>query len=95
MKPARPRFVVTLTPAGPEVDGIKALRALLKSALRRFGLSCVDAYEDKSSPLPISNATSDEFRELRDEVITARATETDWPDDDFGTGKEEQLDHAH
>jgi hypothetical protein len=30
MKPARPRYVITLTPM-PRVDGIKALRALLKS----------------------------------------------------------------
>jgi hypothetical protein len=31
--------------AEPGVDGIKAFRALLKSALRRFGLRAIDAHE--------------------------------------------------
>jgi hypothetical protein len=37
-------FIVTLV-AQPGVDGIKALRALLKPAKRRFGLIAVDARE--------------------------------------------------
>jgi hypothetical protein len=74
MKPARPRYVITFSP-GPRVDGIRALRHLLKSAGRRFGLIAVDAYEDKSSALALSNAAADEFKELRDEIITARAEE--------------------
>jgi hypothetical protein len=36
----RPTFVVRLRPE-PHVDAIKALRALLKVALRRFGLRAV------------------------------------------------------
>jgi hypothetical protein len=55
-------FVVQLR-AEPGVDGIRAFRALLKVALRRFGLRAVDAREireptalagdnDGSSPRP-------------------------------------------
>jgi hypothetical protein len=42
--PHRRAFVLTLR-AEPDVDGIKALRALLKTALRRFGLRAVDVRE--------------------------------------------------
>jgi hypothetical protein len=38
------RFVVTFRPA-PGTDGIRALRLLLKSAKRQFGLIAVDARE--------------------------------------------------
>ena len=38
------RFIVTFA-VGDDVDGIKALRALLKSALRRFGLRAIDVRE--------------------------------------------------
>jgi hypothetical protein len=41
---ARPVFVLELH-AEPGVDPILALRALLKIALRRFGLRCVSAHE--------------------------------------------------
>jgi hypothetical protein len=68
---ARPRFVITFTP-GPGVDAIRSLRLLLKAAKRRFGLVAVDAYEDRSSPLEISNRVADEFRKLRDGVIAER-----------------------
>jgi hypothetical protein len=37
-------FVVTFSPLG-DSDGIRGLRGVLKLALRRFGLRCVDAYE--------------------------------------------------
>lgn len=37
-------FMVTLR-AAPQVDGIRAIRWLLKTALRRFGLRCVDVQE--------------------------------------------------
>jgi hypothetical protein len=40
----RPVFVVKLRPE-PHVDGVRALRALLKTSLRRFGLRCVAAEE--------------------------------------------------
>jgi len=67
-----PRFVITFTP-GPGVDAIRSLRLLLKAAKRRFGLIATDAYEDRCSPLQISNQVADECRELRDEVIAERA----------------------
>jgi hypothetical protein len=68
----RPRYVVTFTPE-PDIDGVRALRWLLKSARRRFGLVAIDAYEDRTSPLAISNLSADEFRELRDAIIEERA----------------------
>jgi hypothetical protein len=71
---ARARFVVTFSPT-PGVNGIRSLRLLLKSARRRFGLVAVDAYEERSSPLEISNRVTDEFQELRDEVVAERASE--------------------
>ena len=39
-----PTFHVTFV-AQPGVDGLKAFRALLKSALRRFGLRAIDVRE--------------------------------------------------
>jgi hypothetical protein len=69
---ARPRFVITFTPA-PGVDAIRSLRHLLKAAKRRFGLVAVDAYEDRGSALQISNQVADGFRQLRDEVVAERA----------------------
>lgn len=41
---AKQVFVLTLV-AKPGQDGIRALRAFLKLALRRFDLRCVDARE--------------------------------------------------
>ena len=38
-------FVVRFRPTIAGIDGLKALRATLKFALRRFGLRTVDAYE--------------------------------------------------
>jgi hypothetical protein len=45
-------FVVTFRPTGSNTDPIRALRAVLKFALRRFGLRAVDAREilDRASP---------------------------------------------
>jgi hypothetical protein len=43
-------FVVVLKPTIAGIDGIRALRATLKFALRRFGLKCVDAREFQASP---------------------------------------------
>ena len=68
----RPRFLVTFSP-NRGADGIRGLRLLLKTAKRRFGLTAVDVYEDKSSALEISNQAADDFRQLRDEVIAERA----------------------
>jgi hypothetical protein len=73
MNTKRPRYVVVLTPASGVDDGVKRLRHLLKVARRRFGLVAVDAYEDRFSPLEISNLVADEFRELRDEIVAERA----------------------
>jgi hypothetical protein len=72
MKILRPRFIITFSP-GPGVDGIRALRLLLKSALRRFGLVAVDIHEDRLSALEISNEAADEFRKLRDAIIKEHA----------------------
>jgi hypothetical protein len=45
-------FTVTLVPE-PGVDGIKALRWVLKSALRRHGLRCTDIHaEQQCGPSP-------------------------------------------
>ena len=38
---ARPRYVLTLVPL-PGVNAIRALRWILKSALRQHGMRCVD-----------------------------------------------------
>ena len=38
-------FIVTLKPTIAGINPIRALRAVLKFALRRFGLKCVDARE--------------------------------------------------
>jgi hypothetical protein len=45
-EPPRPTFVLRLQ-AKPGTDGIRNLRLLLKSALRRFHLRCLDAREDR------------------------------------------------
>jgi hypothetical protein len=54
-------FSVTFV-AQPGVDGIKAFRALLKSALRRFGLRAVDVRELTDEPQQIRDQ-SDDVRE--------------------------------
>jgi hypothetical protein len=43
---SRPTFTLTLRAEPGTGDPILALRALLKIALRRFGLRCVAAHED-------------------------------------------------
>jgi hypothetical protein len=70
---ARARFVIMFSPA-PHINAIRSLRWLLKIAKRRFGLIAVDAYEDCSSPLEISNRAADEFKALRNEIIAERAS---------------------
>jgi hypothetical protein len=64
--------MITFEPARG-VDGVRALRWVLKMAGRRFGLVAVDAYEDVSAPQEISNRAADEFQELRDEIVEERA----------------------
>jgi hypothetical protein len=41
----RPAFTVTFVAASDDVDAIRSFRALLKSALRRFGLRAIDVWE--------------------------------------------------
>jgi len=48
-------FSVTFV-AEPGVDGIKAFRALLKSALRRFGLRAIDVRELTDEPQTRENS---------------------------------------
>ena len=43
-------YVVTFRSTVTGIEGIRALRATLKLALRRFGLKCVDAREVQASP---------------------------------------------
>jgi arginase family enzyme len=62
----RARFIVTFTPM-PGVNGVRALRLLLKSARRRFGLVAVDAHETAPAP-DISNQIADAFAGLRRDV---------------------------
>jgi hypothetical protein len=50
---ARPRFVVTFTPA-PGVDGVKAVRRLLKHAGRYLGLRALDAREEITPDTQVS-----------------------------------------
>jgi hypothetical protein len=45
MSNERPIFTVRFRPE-PRIDGIKALRALLKAALRRFGLRAIHITEE-------------------------------------------------
>lgn len=42
----RPTFLVRLRPEPHVTDAVHALRALLKLALRHFGLRCIDAQEE-------------------------------------------------
>jgi hypothetical protein len=45
VKSDRPTFVIRLQPQ-PGVDPIRGLRWILKTALRRFGLRCVEGREE-------------------------------------------------
>ena len=54
----RPVFVIKLRPE-PGVDAVRALRALLKSSLRHFGLRCVSLAAEQT---PMSSNTSEGVR---------------------------------
>lgn len=47
----RPTFVLCLRPE-PRVDGVRALRGLLKVALRKYGLRCVSLNPAKEVSVP-------------------------------------------
>ena len=61
------RYVVTFA-AARSVDGARALRLLLKSARRRFGLVAIDAREESAPAPDISNQIADAFTGLRRDV---------------------------
>jgi len=61
----RPIFLLWLRPEPPVTDPIRALRGLLKAALRRFGLRCTH--------VEVSNQTANAFQQLRDDVARRAA----------------------
>jgi hypothetical protein len=62
----RPRtFVLTLV-AGPGVDPIRALKQLLKLALRRCGLRCLSVEEIAEPPAPNQQREVSHGRHLRE-----------------------------
>jgi len=60
----RPAFSATFV-AEPGVDGIKSFRALLKSALRRFGLRAIDCVELHDEPQPGRTSMSEFSKRVR------------------------------
>ena len=54
----RPTYVLIVRPERNVADPVRALRALLKVSLRRFGLRCVSARESSSEDSH-EEATSD------------------------------------
>jgi hypothetical protein len=75
------RFVVTFMPV-PGVNGVRALRWLLKRAKRQYGLVAVDAREEASTP-DVSNQIAETFDQLRRNVVARRAARL-WPHHDEG-----------
>jgi hypothetical protein len=61
----RPIFMLALRPE-PRVDGIRALRALLKTARRRFGLVCVtieEVYPSAHATIAVKPPTRDRHQD--------------------------------
>jgi hypothetical protein len=54
-----PVFVIQLRPIRADSDGIRGLRWILKTLLRRYGFQCIDAREKQSS----TEGVSDEYPE--------------------------------
>jgi hypothetical protein len=46
----RPVFVIKLRPTRADSDGLRGLRWILKTLLRRHGFQCIDAREEQSPP---------------------------------------------
>ena len=44
-----PVFVLKVQPVRSDSDGIRGLRAILKTLLRRHGFRCITAHEEQSS----------------------------------------------
>jgi hypothetical protein len=59
----RDAFTATFV-ATPGTDGLKAFRALLKSALRRFGLRAIDVRECTPAPDEQPNERTHDTREF-------------------------------
>lgn len=75
-------FTVTFV-AMPGVDGIKAFRALLKTASRRFGLRAIDAHEIHNEPPGSSSMSSgftadDKLKAVRRELAQRRSLYPRW-----------------
>jgi hypothetical protein len=87
------RFVLTVESKQGGQAAYHSLRWLLKR-LRDRGLKCIDAREECTAATEISNQAADGVQKLRDEIIAARATETDWPDDDFGADTVKEVKHV-
>jgi hypothetical protein len=67
----RPIFVVHLQSTADCTDGIKALRELLKRALRSWGLRCTYLSE-----IPSPESASDTVREFPRHSTTAKGADT-------------------
>jgi hypothetical protein len=48
-RPSRPVFVLKVQLIRSDSDGIRGLRAILKTLLRRHGFRCITAHEERSS----------------------------------------------
>jgi hypothetical protein len=70
------RFVVTFTPM-PGVDGVRALRSLVKAAARRYGLIAVDAREAAAPDFSTQFASA--FTKLRHDVARRAARNSPHP----------------
>ena len=64
----RSRFTVTFVPVPGVDDGIKALRAVLKNALRRHGLRCTDIREESAPAPDAANQVASALGQLRHDV---------------------------
>jgi hypothetical protein len=64
------RFVIVFEPARG-VDGIRALRAVLKRAKRQYGLVAIDAREE-SAPTTVAGALHQRRRDVGSRLKSAR-----------------------
>ena len=55
----KPVFVIELQPARPGPNDIRALRAILKALLRRYGWRCTDAREEPATTTPERSLKND------------------------------------